>query len=126
MPDPLTPYMNLLRPFSPLVWTTVIVSLLLIMSFYSAYAAREAQESGLAHCLWYSLRDVFGSFLGQGKIIAKVNCCYTFKQKYLNKGTQFFGLNKWSPCMAVIVWLLCLNLIQVEIDSKIFCLKFSW
>ena len=71
MPDPLTPYLNLLRPFSPLVWATVIVSLLLTMSFYSAYAAREAQESGLAHRLWYSLRDVFGSFLGQGKIFVE-------------------------------------------------------
>ncbi len=66
--DRLPPYLNLLRPFSPLVWAAVIGALLTVMSFYFVYT-REAKETGVPRLIvmWYSIRDVYGSFLGQGK-----------------------------------------------------------
>ncbi len=66
IPRPLTPYFNLLRPFSPLVWALVVASVIGCLVFFLVYFAITGPPNSTANHVWFSFRDTVGSILGQG------------------------------------------------------------
>ncbi len=120
-PKPLTPFFNLLRPFSLTVWVLVTLAIPITMGvLYFMFAKPELDN--LNAKVWSCFQCVFGSMAGQGLflllVLKNVQKVHFYLLVLLPQGVPFsqkFGRRHFA---LVWIWLLYVNLVQMAYESN--------